>query len=68
MAITIGRWDLVTDALFFLFLQLGAINLLNFLLFPIYYHIRSIDHNIPTGRVFEMVNYWQILAGLPAPT
>jgi|GEM_PF-3980763 len=27
MAITIGRWDLVTDGLFFLFLQLGAINL-----------------------------------------
>ena len=26
MAITIGRWDLVTDALFLLFLQLGDIN------------------------------------------
>jgi len=26
MTITIDRWDLVTDALFFLFLQLGAIN------------------------------------------
>ena len=26
MTITIGRWDLVTDALFFLFLQLGGIN------------------------------------------
>lgn len=36
MAITIGRWDLVTDDLFFLFLQLGAINLSDFLLFPIY--------------------------------
>ena len=36
MAITIGRWDLVTDALFFFFLQLGAINLSDFLLFPIY--------------------------------
>jgi hypothetical protein len=26
MAITIGRWDLVTDALFLLLLQLGDIN------------------------------------------
>jgi hypothetical protein len=25
------------------------------------YHVRSIDHNIPAGRVFEIVNYWQIL-------
>ena len=36
MAITIGRWDLVTDALFFLFVQLGGINLSAFLLFSIY--------------------------------
>ena len=36
MAITIGRWDLVTDALFLLLLQLGAINSSDFLLFPIY--------------------------------
>ena len=27
MAITIGRWDLVTDGLFLLLLQLGTINL-----------------------------------------
>jgi len=26
MVITIGRWDLVTDALFFLLRQLGGIN------------------------------------------
>jgi len=25
------------------------------------YYVRSIDHNIPAGRVFEIVNYWQIL-------
>ena len=36
MAITIARWELVTDALFLLLLQLGDINLSDFLLFPIY--------------------------------
>ena len=35
MASTIGRWDLVTDALL-LFLQLGGINLSASLLFRIY--------------------------------
>ena len=25
------------------------------------YHVRSIDHNIPAGRFFEMGYYWQIL-------
>ena len=32
------------------------------------YHVRSIDHNIPARRVFEIVNYWQIrLAHGPLP-
>ena len=34
MAITLGRWDLLTDALFFLFQQLGAINLSDFYYSP----------------------------------
>jgi len=36
MAITIGRWNLVTDAWLLLFLQLGSINLSASLLFRIY--------------------------------
>ncbi|MEG4325610.1 hypothetical protein [Microcoleus sp. herbarium5] len=27
----------------------------------------TINRDIPVKRVFEIVNYWQILAGLPAP-
>jgi hypothetical protein len=38
MAITIGRWDLVTDALFLLLLQLGA------LIHPLLYDSPSTDN------------------------
>ncbi len=36
MASPLGRWDLVADELFMLFLQLGGINLSASLLFRIY--------------------------------
>jgi hypothetical protein len=29
------------------------------------YHVRSIDHNIPAGRVFEIGDCWQILLANP---